>query len=249
MRLSANKIKQLRGLSQKKFRAESSLFIVEGEKLVNEALHSDFEVLEVYREEEIGADSMRKISMLTTPSPILAVVRQKHAAVESIEFKQNRIYFLLDGIKDPGNFGTILRTAEWFGISGIIASPDCVELYNPKTVQATMGAIFRMNVLYTPLPEIIARFKENGCEVFATVLDGKPIDNLAQRVKGKCSAFLFGNESEGISDEVKKLIKNENKLLIPQYGKDGKAIVAKEFCSSESLNVASSAAVICALIR
>lgn len=249
MRLSANKIKELRSLSQKKFRNEKGLFIVEGEKLVEEALHSGFKVVEVYKESEIGKETMQRISLLSTPSPILAVVEQKNTSLEEIDIEKDRVYFLLDSVKDPGNLGTIIRTAEWFGISGVIASPDCVELYNPKTVQATMGSIFRMKVVYSPLKEAIALLKQNGAEVFATLLDGKCIKNMSASIKGKCSGFIFGNEANGISKEVQSLIDDKHKLLIPQFNKKGKQIDAKEFCGSESLNVASCVAAVSALIR
>ena len=249
MRLSANKIKQLRSLSQKKFRNEQKLFIVEGEKLVEEALHSDFNVVEVFRQEEIGIESMEKISQLATPSPILAVVEQKEASLKELELKKDSVFFLLDSIKDPGNLGTIIRTAEWFGISAVIASPGCVELYNPKTVQATMGAIFRMKVIFSPLAEAIALLRKSNAEVFATVLDGKSIKNISSIVKGKCSAFIFGNEANGISKEIQALVDKDHRVLVPQFNKQGKAVSAKEFCGSESLNVASTVAAISALIR
>lgn len=249
MHLSANKIKELRSLSQKKFRNEKGLFVVEGEKLVEEALHSGFNVKEVFKESEIGKETMQRISQLSTPSPVLAVVEQKNFTLQHLDIAKDRVYYLLDAIKDPGNLGTIIRTAEWFGISGIIASPDCVELYNPKTVQATMGAIFRMKVVYTPLPEVISQLKQKNAEVFATLLDGEPVKNIAGKIKGKCSAFIFGNEANGISEEVQSLIDNEHRFLLPQFNANGKPVNAKAFNSSESLNVASCVAAVSALIR
>ena len=141
MSISKNELRQVRSLAQKKFRDESGLFVVEGEKMVSEALASGFEVVSVYRRDEICEEAMARLSMLSSPSPVLAVVRQPAPA----PFHPSKGLFLaLDGIRDPGNLGTILRVADWFGIDGVVASPDTVELYNPKVVQATMGAIFRV---------------------------------------------------------------------------------------------------------
>ena len=135
MSISKNELRQVRSLAQKKFRDESELFVVEGEKMVSEALASGFEVMSVYRRDEIGEEAMARLSMLSSPSPVLAVVRQPAPAA----FRPSKGLFLaLDGIRDPGNLGTILRVADWFGIDGVVASPDTVELYNPKVVQANM---------------------------------------------------------------------------------------------------------------
>ena len=129
MSISKNELRQVRSLAQKKFRDESGLFVVEGEKMVSEALASGFEVVSVYRRDEIGEEAMARLSMLSSPSPVLAVVRQPAPAA----FRPSKGLFLaLDGIRDPGNLGTILRVADWFGIDGVVASPDTVELYNPK---------------------------------------------------------------------------------------------------------------------
>ena len=129
------------------------MFIVEGEKLVNEALNSKFKIHQIVKIEDVGEEIMAKISTLSTPSPILAVVEQFNFELKTLDILNNsysnKIVIALDDVKDPGNFGTIIRTAEWFGVSAVLASEDCVELYNPKCVQSTMGALFRLPVIYT----------------------------------------------------------------------------------------------------
>ena len=137
MSISKNELRQVRSLAQKKFRDESGRFVVEGEKMVSEALASGFEVVSVYRRDEIGEEAMARLSMLSSPSPVLAVVRQP----APVPFHPSKGLFLaLDGIRDPGNLGTILRVADWFGIDGVVASPDTVELYNPKRRWARSSA-------------------------------------------------------------------------------------------------------------
>ena len=164
--LSSNQIKFIRSLSQKKYRQESGLFVVEGEKLVKEALDSKFNVKAVYRTEEIGEECMKRITNLATPSPVLAVVEQrnkefsfnKNKLLESLKQSDNKLFLALDGVKDPGNLGTIIRLADWFGIDAIFASEESVEMYNPKVVQSTMGAIFRKPVIYTDLFNVVDTF-------------------------------------------------------------------------------------------
>ncbi len=159
--ISANKIKELRKLQQKKYRTESGLFIVEGQKMVEEAQKSNFKIVETYRIEEIGANAMSRISSLSTPSPILAVVEQKNHSKEEIELAApasgRALYLGLCGVRDPGNLGTIIRIADWFGADALFCSEDCVELYNSKTIQATMGAIFRRRIVYTSIPDVISK--------------------------------------------------------------------------------------------
>ena len=149
MTISANEIKRIRSLSQKKYRDRLGMFTVEGEKLVSEALASSFDVLEVYRRDEIGEEAMSRISMLSSPSPVLAVVRKPDVFKADSGIgpdKTSKGLFLgLDSLRDPGNLGTVIRIADWFGLDGIIATEDTVDVFNPKTVQATMGAVFRVN--------------------------------------------------------------------------------------------------------
>ena len=244
--LSANKIKFIRSLSQKKFREEHGLFIAEGEKIVLEALNSGYNVKEVYYEKEIGRDAMERITCLNSPSPVLAVIEKPNftpdSILQSITSKDSQgrkpLYLALDGVKDPGNLGTIIRIADWFGIDAIFASPGSVEVYNPKVVQATMGAIFRKQVIYTDLAQVCEKFLAAGLPVYGTFLDGKNLyENLpADKKQG---LIVMGSESFGISPQLEALI--DNKLLIPPYPADSQ--------TSESLNVAIATAIICAEFR
>ena len=158
MALSNSDIKKIRSLQQKKFRDESGLFIVEGEKMVQEAVDSPFGVENIYRKEDIGADAMGRISALSSPSPVLAVVRKPEDSIidDASELmpviRKGGLYLALDAIRDPGNLGTILRIADWFGIDAVFASKDTVDVFNPKVVQSTMGAIFRVKMHYVDLP-------------------------------------------------------------------------------------------------
>ena len=245
--LSANKIKFIRSLSQKKFRDLHGLFIAEGEKVVAEALASGYNVKELYRVEDIGQECMERITSLNTPSPVLAVIEKPEFTPDNIlhsissnENFQGRkpLYLALDGVKDPGNLGTIIRVADWFGIDAIFASHGSVEVYNPKVVQATMGAIFRKQVIYSDLAEVCGKFSAAGLPVYGTFLDGKNVyDNLPQEQKK--GLIVMGSESFGISPQLEALI--TNKLLIPPYPADS--------VTSESLNVAIATAIICAEFR
>ncbi len=239
--LSANKMKFIRSLAQKKFRDEHGLFIAEGEKIVSEALASGYKVREVYRAEEIGRECMERISCLSSPSPVLAVVEKPNFTPDRIlENLSGRkpLYLALDGVKDPGNLGTIIRVADWFGVDAIFASFGTVEVWNPKVVQATMGAIFRKQVIYADLAEICRKFSAAGLPVYGTFLDGK---NLYEYLPSdaKHGLVVMGSESFGISPALESLI--TNKLLIPPYPADA--------VTSESLNVAIATAIICAEFR
>lgn len=246
-RLTSAKIKEIRSLQQKKFRAESSLFVVEGEKMVEEALSSGIEVESVWKREEIGEGNMARISSLSSPSPILAVLKQKNLSFSDISIEKGGLYLVLDGVKDPGNLGTMIRLADWFGVSAVFCSEDCVELYNPKTVQATMGAIFRVNVCYTLLDKVIRIAEEKGIPVFGTFLDGEAVGDSFYKGIGAGGLVVLGSESFGISNEVSGLIPKDRHILIPSYDKKGN--VRKAGQGSESLNVATACAAILSLIR
>lgn len=240
--ISANKIKFVRSLAQKKFRDEHSLFVAEGEKIVAEAQASGYKIEEVYRIEEIGTEAMARISNLSTPSPVLAVIKKPEFSAEDIisalKPESKGLYLALDGVKDPGNLGTIIRIADWFGVEAIFASPGTVEVFNPKVVQATMGAIFRKKVIYTDLAELCTRFKSLGLPVYGTLLDGKNIYE-ALPADRKHGLVVMGSESFGISEQLRPHI--DSKLFIPPYPADA--------VTSESLNVAIATAIICAEFR
>ncbi|MBO7320579.1 MAG: RNA methyltransferase [Bacteroidales bacterium] len=240
--ISANKIKFVRSLAQKKFRDEHSLFVAEGEKIVAEAQASGYKIEEIYRIEEIGAEAMARISNLSSPSPVMAVIRKPEFSAEDIisalKPESKGLYLALDGVKDPGNLGTIIRIADWFGLEAIFASPGTVEVFNPKVVQATMGAIFRKKVIYTDLAELCTSFKSLGLPVYGTLLDGKNIYE-ALPADRKHGLVVMGSESFGISEQLRPHI--DSKLFIPPYPADA--------VTSESLNVAIATAIICAEFR
>lgn len=244
--ISNNEIKRIRSLQQKKFRDESGLFVVEGEKMVAEALASAFSVEEVYKRDEIGEEAMKRISSLSTPSPVLALVRKpSDIAPESLAYFDSMLsepgfYIGLDSIRDPGNLGTIIRIADWFGADAVFASHDTVDIFNPKTVQATMGAIFRVKFHYVSMPGISDMILSHGGKVYGTFLDGENIYKRKLDTGADCPVMVVtGNESEGISDEVGSLV--SDRLFIPPFPADVRG--------SESLNAAVATAITVAEFR
>lgn len=246
MSISANEIKKVRSLSEKKFRDRLGLFCVEGEKMVEEAMNSRFKVETVYRKDEIGEESMSRISSLTSPSPVLAVLHKPQDinlfAESSLSdaLGKSGLYLALDTIRDPGNLGTILRIADWFGIDAVFAAPDTVDVFNPKVVQATMGAIFRVKFHYADIPTLCKAAVSVGGNVYGTFLDGS--DMYAKDLnpgKDSPSVIVIGNESNGISDAVAKLV--SDRLYIPPYPRNESG--------SESLNAAIATAITVAEFR
>ena len=247
--LSANKIKFIRSLHQKKYRDEHNLFIAEGEKIVEEAMRSGYNVKEVYHESEIGKEAMQRISNLSSPSPVLAVIEKPNltpdSILQSVSNKENLsgrkpLYLALDGVKDPGNLGTIIRVADWFGVEAIFASHGSVEVYNPKVVQATMGAIFRKQVIYTDLAQVCNKFRAAGLPVYGTFLDGMNMYRKELSIGTDAPVMIvIGNESEGISAAMEALV--SDRLYIPPYPADDPG--------SESLNAAVATAITVAEFR
>ena len=229
--ISKNEIKEIRALGQKKFRDERGLFVVEGEKLVEEALRSGFEIVHHYRIEEIGEEAMGRISQLTHPSPALAVVRQPRPVPPVLSPAE--LVLALDGVRDPGNLGTIIRIADWFGIRQILASDDTVELYNPKVVQATMGAIFRVRLHYCDLATVLSSVR---FPVYGTFLEG---DDIYAAPLTKGGILVMGSEANGVSPEVASTV--TQKLFIPPFPPDAR--------TGESLNVAVATAIACSEFR
>ena len=246
MSISANEIKRVRSLSDKKFRDRYGLFCVEGEKMVDEALQSGFDVETVYRKDEIGEEQMSRISSLSSPSPVLAVVRKPQDINLSSDtalsgaLGRSGLYLALDSIRDPGNLGTILRVADWFGIDAVFAAPDTVDVFNPKVVQATMGAIFRVKFHYAEIPALCRAAVSAGGNVYGTFLDGSDMyEKQLNPGKDSPSVIVIGNESNGISDEVAGLV--SDRLYIPPYPKND--------TGSESLNAAVATAITVAEFR
>ena len=237
--MTSAEIKFVKSLSQKKFRDQEGLFVVEGEKLVAEALASRFTVEKVYRREEIGEVAMARISALSSPSPALALVRRPNDLLQD-EVPAKGLFLALDGIRDPGNLGTILRIADWFGIDAVYASPDTVDVFNPKVVQATMGAIFRVRFHYTEIPVFCSRVLAAGGKVYGTFLNG---ENLYEKALSNGleapSVIVIGNEANGISAATAACV--SDRLFIPPYPADDPG--------SESLNAAVATAVTVAEFR
>ena len=234
--MTNTEIKYIKSLSQKKFRDQYGVFVVEGEKMVKEALDSGFVVDKVYRTEEIGEAAMGRISALSSPSPALAVVR-KPLDIDKADVPSEGLFLALDGIRDPGNLGTILRIADWFGIDAVYASEDTVDLFNPKVVQATMGAIFRVKFHYCSVPAFCKGVLARGGKVYGTFLDGQ---NMYQKqLESGFSVIVIGNEANGVSKETAACV--SDRLFIPPYPADDPG--------SESLNAAVATAITVAEFR
>lgn len=246
MPISNNEIKRIKALQQKKFRDESGLFVVEGEKMVEEALKSGYSVENVYRREEIGQDAMGRISSLSSPSPVLAVVHKPEdiyvdeaGALDSL-FADGGLFLALDTIRDPGNLGTILRIADWFGIKAVFAAKDTVDVFNPKVVQSTMGAVFRVKLHYVDILDVADMVLAKGGKVYGTFLDGENMyDKQLETGNDSPVMVVIGNESEGISKAMESKV--SDKLYIPPYPADSPG--------SESLNAAVATAITIAEFR
>lgn len=244
--VSNNEIKRIKSLQQKKFRDEQGLFIAEGAKMVEEATRSGYHIEKIYKREEIGDEAMKRISALASPSPMLAVIRKPSdihiddASDLLPMISKGGLFLALDTIRDPGNLGTVLRIADWFGIDAVFATPDTVDVFNPKVVQATMGAVFRVKMHYVDLKALSEIVLEVGGKVYGTFLDGQNIysRNLDTGTDGPV-VIVIGNESEGISSEMEKYV--SDRLYIPPYPADDPG--------SESLNAAVATALTVAEFR
>jgi TrmH family RNA methyltransferase len=246
MSLSKNQIKYLSALHQKKFRDETGHFIVEGEKIAVELLSQQkYKILSLYALENwiesnkiqlsnlkiqfhsCSEKDMERISTLKTPSPVLFVLNKIDLSLSNPRNKQN---IVLESIQDPGNFGTIIRTADWFGIENIYCSEDTVELTNPKVLQASMGSFLRVNVNYVNLEKFLAEY--SIIPTYAAVLNGKNAFDL----KYPSELFLMiGNEGKGLSE---KMLSQPNiPISIPKFGK------------AESLNAGIAASILCAKLK
>jgi TrmH family RNA methyltransferase len=218
--VSKSEVKYIQSLYQKKNRVEEGLFIAEGPKLVEELLRSDYVVRDIYATEpwctansqvaarQVTAEELARISGLQAPNQVLAIGEQRPATGEPQ--LENRFSIVLDGIQDPGNLGTIIRIADWFGIRQVIASPDTAELYNPKVIQATMGSFLRVQVWYQPLEAFLP---VAGVPVYGALLNG---NNVMQHSPVTEGLLVIGNESKGIRDPLLPFISHA--LTIPRIG-------------------------------
>ncbi len=232
--ISKAQIKNVKLLHQKKYRDQQGLFIAEGPKVVGDLLNSKFKLKEGFATKdfkvqgssfnEINEKELEGISALTTPNQVLAVFEATNEKPDVGSLKQELV-IALDDIRDPGNLGTIIRIADWFGIGHILCSESCVDVFNPKVIQATMGSIARVNVYYADLDTVL---KESET-VYAAVLDGKSIYSQKLTSKG---VILIGNESKGVSEKLMKHV--TDKISIPKFSS-----------GADSLNAAVATAVIC----
>jgi RNA methyltransferase, TrmH family len=236
----------IRSLHDKKTRSIEQRFLVEGEKIVAELLQSSYAVESVYYQEDCVADvlalcaakrveneqisnkEMEQISALQSPSPVIAVVHMPEQEV--LASLSSDLYLALDGIRDPGNLGTLIRTAEWFGIQQVFCSEDCVELYNPKVLQASMGSFLRVKVQHADLKSLFEAQKH--IPVYAAVMNG---ENLYQMSIPTSAFILIGSESHGVSQELQEAA--AYRFTIPRYGQ------------AESLNAAIAGALSMAIFR
>ncbi|MBI4645480.1 MAG: RNA methyltransferase [Bacteroidia bacterium] len=249
--LSNNKIKYINSLKLKKYRDLNNIFIAEGEKIVSEALKSGIKIkllistndwLEpqiINNAEEIievSEQELKRVSSLKIPNKTLALIEKQNYEIDEGAITEN-ISMVFESVQDPGNLGTIIRIADWFGIPYIFCSLDCADTYNPKVVQASMGSIFRVKVFYFELKNWLEWWhKKNIIPIYGTFLHGSSIYEEELETSG---LIVFGNESKGISLELERYI--TKKITIPGFPKHIK--------SSDSLNVSMAAAIVCSEFR
>ncbi|TEW50263.1 RNA methyltransferase [Psychromonas algicola] len=240
--ISKNQLKLIHSLDQKKQRKKSGLFLVQGEKNVAELFESDFEIVNLFATTDyinkqasllsakqlVGltidstAEELQKAGTLKTNNSVIAIVKCKTSEVP--EITHNELILVLDQVGDPGNLGTIIRVADWYGIKKIVCSTDCADLYNPKVIAATMGSFARVQVSHTDLTEYLA---SQNTPIYGAFLEGENI----HKSKLSSSAFIvMGSESHGISEAVGKFV--THKITIPNFGQ------------AESLNVAMATGII-----
>lgn len=252
--LSKSQISFINSLKQKKYREEHQLFIAEGAKIVPELLNSDIVVKQVYATSEflrnnaipatierfeIKENELERISSLTKANEVLAVCEIPKYKLNSDDLK-GKLTLVLDDIKDPGNLGTIIRIADWFGIENIVCSSETADAFNSKVVQATMGSIARIKIHYCDLTSFVQQqITNNQQPIYGALLEGKNIYNEKLSSEG---LIVIGNESRGISEDVQKLI--TDKISIPSFShyktNEGQA---------ESLNAAIATSIICSEFR
>lgn len=240
--ISKNQLKLIHALEQKKQRKKHGLFLVQGEKNVTELFHSDFSIKEIFATPayinknsallsakgllritvEATEEDLKKAGTLVSNNSVLAIVECKASDLPVIAAQQ--LILVLDQVGDPGNLGTIIRVADWYGIKQIVCSPDCADFYNPKVIAATMGSFARVQVSHTELPEYL---RQQSAPIYGAFLEGQNIHKCAL---SKCAFIVMGSESHGISTEVAQLI--TDKITIPGFGQ------------AESLNVAMATGII-----
>ena len=259
-KISKAQVKMVRSLQQKKFRDETGLFVAEGEKCVEE-LCKGFELqLKIYSSQftitEVDDKTVyatpteiEQMSGLRTPQGVIGVFKKEPLPFLPQKGQENSLCLALDGVQDPGNLGTIIRTCDWYGIHDIICSKDTADCYNPKVVQATMGALARVRVHYTDLPAALKelKIKNEELKIYGTLLEGKDMyevlgerrESRDERQEARGGIIIMGHEGNGISPEVRRLITHP--IRIPSYPKNAE--------TSESLNVSIATAIVLAEFR
>ncbi len=240
--ISKAQVKLVRSLQQKKYRDEHGYFVAEGDKCINE-LKKSFELVLLANRENATETEIAQMSALRAPQGSIAVFKQRPSLNLQI-YKFTNLILCLDGVQDPGNLGTIIRTCDWFGVRHIVCSKDTADCYNPKVVQATMGALARVQVSYCDLE---AWLKTQQCPIYGTLLDGKDMYEILYPLPSEgevaeemvLSIVVMGNEGNGISPAVRELVTHP--ICIPSYPKDAE--------TSESLNVAIATAIVLAEFR
>ena len=235
MSISKNQLKLITSLSQKKYRIKHQLFIAEGVKVVEEMLHTNFKVhllfctadyvstIEKKKVIVVSEKELKKISKLKTPNKVFAIF--EFPAVTNL--KEKGLILALDAINDPGNLGTIIRLCDWFGVTQLVCSLDTVDAFNPKVVQASMGSLTRVSIVYTDLLPLI---KATKLPVFIADMEGQ---NVYTSSLPKEAVLIMGNEANGISDSIRDVV--NHKVSIPRFG---------ELQETESLNVATASAIL-----
>ena len=237
--ISKNKIKLIHSLETKKGREKVGLFVAEGPKVVNDLLHEGFVADEILDDIE----DIKKVSFLQHPQPLLGVFKLPEVTLKSPnnylslfnKVVDNHLVLALDGVQDPGNLGTIIRIADWFGIENIFCSHETADCWNPKVVQATMGSIARVKLHYLNLNDLIDQLPADY-PIYATLLDG---NNIYEQELSHHGMIVMGNEGKGISPQLRTKI--NRKLLIPNYPPERE--------TAESLNVAIATSIVCAEFR
>lgn len=233
--LSKSQIKWVRSLLQKKHRDAEGVFVAEGQKCVNDLL-SAFELVLLATPDNATPTEIEQMSSLRTPQGVIAVFRKP---IPDTQYLLSDLMLALDGVQDPGNLGTIIRTCDWFGVHDILCSRDTADCYNPKVVQATMGALARVRLHYVDLPEVLTELRQQGIPLYGTLLDGRNIYDTNAIPNKYTGVIIMGNEGKGISEAVRSLITHP--LRIPSYPPDAP--------TSESLNVGIATAITLAEFR
>jgi TrmH family RNA methyltransferase len=238
--LSKNQIKWVRSLQQKKQRDAEGVFVAEGHKCVEE-LRGAFELVLMVTPDNATEVEIAQMSNLRTPQGVIGVFRRRsdEAKGERREARGEELIVALDGVQDPGNLGTIIRTCDWFGVHDIYCSMDTADCYNPKVVQATMGALARVRVHYINLKEWLEEVQKAGVPVYGTLLEGGNMYEKGAITDKSKGVIIMGNEGNGISPEIRQLITHP--IRIPSYPADAD--------TSESLNVGIATAIVLAEFR